>query len=74
MIKCDESGGKKICIYNKGQATVTYKDQQVAQSAISIFNKKIFNGNVIRVGMTEGPSEVAGLMAEKVREPLASCL
>ena len=58
VIKTDKksgAGGKKIFIYKDndgvptGEATVTYHDPHVAQSAIGHFNKKLFNGNLIRV-------------------------
>ena len=44
---------KRIFIYkSKGEATVTYKDPNAAQSAIQWFDGKKFNGNTIKVSMS----------------------
>ncbi|KAK2169763.1 hypothetical protein LSH36_7g12089 [Paralvinella palmiformis] len=57
VIKADRrTGGPRIFIYTdkvtgkpKGEATVTYDDQQAAESAISWFNNKEFMGKVLKV-------------------------
>ena len=53
-----KTGGPKIWIdkdnaagEQKGEATVTYNDSAVAQSAISFFDGKDFNGSCIKVQM-----------------------
>ena len=59
VIKADKcgAGGKKIFIYQDneglptGQASVTYHDAQVAESAIGRFDGKDFNGSKIEVSM-----------------------
>ena len=59
IIKTDKRSGKpKIWIYKdrntgmqKGEATVTYDDPAAAQSAISWFDGKDFNGYTIKVQM-----------------------
>ena len=70
MIKTDRRTGKqKIWIYRdtsgeqKGEATVTYDDHAAAQSAISWFDGKDFNGSSIKVQMAmikAAPAERGG--------------
>ena len=68
VIKTDrKTGGQKIWIYKdnatgeqKGEATVTYDDSAAAQSAISWFDGKDFNGSTIKVQMAMIKAAPAG--------------
>lgn len=68
MIQNDKRTGKpKIWMYkdkntgkNKGEATVTYDDQNAARSAIDWFDGKEFKGNTIKVQIAQHKSSWQG--------------